>query len=587
MSNRDYDVINDGSLTHAGRRSALPSLDDPPSETERTWLRNLLDHPSDRIFFKDRKSRFLMVSRGWLAHAGGGRSLTDVVGKTDFDIFSKEHAAEAFADEQGIMATGEPVIAKLERETFSDRPDSLVSTTKVALRDRVGQIIGTFGISRDVTEEVTREALAHHALHDQMTGLPNRAAFMAQLPRALASLARQPGQIALAIVDLDGFAQVNGTLGRDLGDQLLFEAGARLRKAARHSDLVARYGADHFAVLCEALLPEADLHTLSGRLLAAFERPMLGSREVAISATLGFAATCDPAIEPADLLARAEAATRDAKRRGHGHVEFQRADATSPAPASTLDELRLALARDELFLLYQPVLSVDTLEMVGVETLVRWRHPSRGVLAPCDFIPQAEQGGLIGELDDYVLRHACEQLAAWNRSDPRWSRRTVAVNLSAQGVHDPRLVAKVVEELARSGLEPGQLCLEITETALIGKLDDARRITAELSGLGVRIALDDFGTGFSTLVHLQQLRPHMLKIDRSFVARLGLEPRDREIVTAVNAMAQALGMTVVAEGVETPEQLDILRSIECQEAQGYLFARPLPPEECFAFCAEA
>jgi diguanylate cyclase (GGDEF)-like protein/PAS domain S-box-containing protein len=571
-------------VVQSRRQLAAAAVPDAGDRAE-IWMRNLLENPSDRVFFKDRESRFLMVSRGWLEHSGHGRTLAEVIGRTDFDMFGEEHAAAAFADEQRILATGDPLVGKLERETYRDRPDVLVSTTKLPLRDAEGRIIGTYGISRDVTAEVTREALAHHSLHDPVTGLPNRAALVDDLGRALAGLGESPRgrRLAVIAIDLDGFREINATFGHELGDQLLFEVGARLRRAARHSDTVARFGADRFVVLCPSLRSDNDPRRPAERLRAAFDLPVLGERHLSVTASLGVAHTADPLVDPGDLLARADAAVRHAKRRGGDRCELYAADADAhPDP---VDELRGAIERDELGLLYQPVVRLEDRALVGVEALVRWNHPTRGLLGPAEFIPPAERDGLITELDARVLQLACAQLATWNHDDPRWRERTVAVNLSGRSLHDPRLPATVERALTRHRLAPGQLCLEITETSLIGTLDEARRITARLAELGVRIALDDFGTGFSTLAHLQQLRPHVLKIDRSFIARLGQEPRDREIVAAVTAMAQALGMTVVAEGVETRAQLDILRSLHCEEAQGFLFARPLAPERCADFAA--
>jgi EAL domain-containing protein (putative c-di-GMP-specific phosphodiesterase class I) len=253
----------------------------------------------------------------------------------------------------------------------------------------------------------------------------------------------------------------------------------------------------------------------------------------------------------------------------------QRAHAgTNPLQA----ELRRAIEGSELFLLYQPLFSLETQLLVGVEALVRWRHPERGVVPPNDFIPFAEQYGLIGRIGAFVLDKACRQLAEWTSRDG-WPRDfTMAVNVSGRELSDPELAGRVAEVVRRHGIEPARLCLEITETALVSEWGDVQETVSALSKLGVRLALDDFGTGYSTLAHLQRLNVDILKIDRSFVAQVNRSPRDREIVAAVTAMSHALGMTVVAEGIETSQQFDTLAGLDCDQGQGFLLARPLPPE---------
>ena len=245
-------------------------------------------------------------------------------------------------------------------------------------------------------------------------------------------------------------------------------------------------------------------------------------------------------------------------------------------------ELRRAIEGSELFLLYQPLFSLETQLLVGVEALVRWRHPERGVVPPDDFIPFAEEHGLIAKIDSFVLDEACRQLAEWTSRDGWPSGFTMAVNVSGRELSDPELAGRVAETVRCHGVEPARLCLEITETALIGEWGDVQETLSALSALGVRLALDDFGTGYSTLAHLQRLKVDILKIDRSFVAQISRSPRDREIVAAVTAMSHALGMTVVGEGIETSHQFDTLAGLDCDQGQGFLLAHPMPPESVVA-----
>jgi diguanylate cyclase (GGDEF)-like protein/PAS domain S-box-containing protein len=557
-------------------------------ELERVCMRNLLSSSEERVYFKDLQSRFLLVSAGWLEAEGEGRSLAEVVGKTDFDMFSRAHADDAFDDEQHIIRTGEPLVAKVERETFHDRPDAWVSTTKLPLRDSDGRIVGTFGISRDVTAQIEAQAaLAYQALHDPVTGLANRVALMDRVGQALVALERQPGRIALLFVDLDDFKAINDTLGHDTGDRVLAEVGRRLARVARRTDTVARFGGDEFVVLCTALSEEDDLQLIGDRILRALRTPLEDGCEIAVTGSLGAASTSDPAMDASLLLQQADFAMYAAKRGGRNRLEVYDAAAHGRIAATRglAADLRHAIAESELSVVFQPLFRLDDGLLTGVEALARWTHPERGAIPPSEFIPLAEQHGLIAELDAFVLDEACRQLAAWTSSDPSWEQATMAVNLSGDQLRDPRLVGRVTAALRRHQIEPARLCLEITETAMIGELGHANRVIGALSAHGVRIALDDFGTGYSTLVHLQQLHADILKIDRSFVAHLGRDVRDREIIAAVTAMAHALGMTVVGEGIENDTARTELIAVGCDEGQGYLLARPLPAADIAALWA--
>jgi len=542
-------------------------------------MRNLLASSEERIFFKDRESRFLFVSAGWLAAYRPGRSLEGVVGQTDFDIFSHAHAAEAFEDEQRIIMTGQPLVAKIERETFHDRPDAWMSTTKMPLRGESGEIIGTFGLSRDITAQVeAQEALTHQALHDPVTGLANRAALMDHLLHALARLEGRHDQLALLFMDLDDFKSVNDTLGHRTGDRVLREVGRRLTSIARRGDTVARLGGDEFVLVCTALRAGDDVGVICDRVMRAVCAPLQdGPHDVTVTGSLGAVLTSEPSAEPDELLQQADVAMYAAKRSGGNRFELYRSELRAAATSSRglASELRRAIDDSELFVLYQPVFDLRDGSMLGAEALVRWRHAERGVISPVEFIPVAERRGLISAIGHFVLNEACRQLAAWTNAGSCTEQMTLGVNLSGRELRDPRLGEHVAATLARHGIAPERLTLEITENVLIGELGDAHRAIESIANLGVRIALDDFGTGYSTLAHLRHLRTDILKIDRSFVSQLGGQSRDREIIAAVTGMAHALGMTVIAEGVETQAQRDELTAIGCDAAQGYLFAQPL------------
>ena len=549
-------------------------------EIERLCMRNLLANPEERVFFKDRDSRLLLVSVGFLASLAHGRSLDEVIGKTDFDIFSRPHAAAAFEDEQRVIETGQPMLAKLERETYHDRPDVWVSTIKLPLLDADGNIIGTWGISRDVTAQVAaEEALAHQALHDPLTGLANRVALMDHLGQALVALERQSGSVGLLFVDLDGFKEVNDSLGHDAGDCVLSEVGRRLTSIARRTDTVARLGGDEFVLLCAHLNDADDVRLISDRVVRAIRAPMtIAGAEPIVTGSVGVVLTADPNVAAGELLRQADVALYDAKRAGRNCFKMFDAEVHlgGESTASLAAELAVALERSELFVLYQPLFRLEDGALVGAEALVRWRHPQRGVLLPGEFIAHAERRGLIAKIDSFVLNEACRQLAEWGTDDDPWDDFMISVNVSGQQLRDRGLVERVAGALERHRITPSRLCLEITETALIGELGAANQVLESLSDLGVRLALDDFGTGYSTLAHLQQLHTDTLKIDLSFIAQIEGGSREREIVAAVIAMAHALGMTVVGEGIETHGQRDGLIALDCDEGQGYVFAPAVP-----------
>ena len=555
-------------------------------------MRNLLASGEERVYFKDRQSRFLLVSEGWLAACAPGRSAAELAGKTDFDVFGAEHASAAFEDEQRIIHTGEPLVGKVERETFVGRPDCWVSSTKMPLRDADGRIIGTFGISRDVTAQVRAEkALAHQALHDPLTGLPNRIALMDRLAQTLLGVERPSvsrlgvdraqAQVAVLFVDLDNFKEINDSFGHDAGDLVLIEVARRLSALARRTDTVARLGGDEFVVLCGDLDLHATPSLLAGRILQAVAVPFAAAgRDVPVTCSVGIASTSEAATEPDRLMREADAAMYEAKKAGRNRYRAYDPAHRSRAQKDTLyTELARGIEEGQLFCVYQPVYALQAQVLTGAEALVRWRHPSGRVMLPDEFIPLAEETGLISRIGAFVLEEGCRQLARWTARDG-WPRPfTLAINVSGRELSDPGLPGRVDQVARRHGLDPGQLCLEITETALIAEVGDIQEVLAALAATGVRIALDDFGTGYSTLVHLQRLNADVLKIDRSFIEQISRSRRDREIVAAVTAMSHALGLTVVGEGIETSQQLTTLAELGCDEGQGLLFGHPVGPDE--------
>jgi len=550
-----------------------------------TCMDNLLATTEARLYFKDLESRFLLVSAGCDATVPSGHALDELIGKTDFDFYSQEHAAAAFEDERQIIRNGEPIVGKLERETFVDRADAWASTSKMALRDKRGQIIGTFGITRDVTAQIKAEnALAYQVLHDPVTGLVNRFALLDRLAQALTAMERLPGRVAVLFVDIDHFKEVNDSFGHDAGDQVLAEVGRRLSRFSRHSDTAARLGGDEFVVLCTLLSDDDDMTLIAGRIVEGVRATYIREgRDLSVTCSVGIAFTSDPFAEPEQLIRDADEAMYEAKASGR---DCHRVFDSSLHTASSANRLKVDLARaidsGELFLLYQPLFSLQDKTLVGVEALVRWRHPERGVVPPDEFIPFAEQHGLIGRIDSFVLDEACRQLAEWIYRDGWPIGFTMAVNVSGRELAETGFAGVVAEAIRRHAIAPERLCLEITETAFVAGWGEIQETLTALSSLGVRIALDDFGTGYSSLAHLQRMKVDILKIDRSFVEQIGTSERDRAIVAAVTAMSHALGISVVGEGVETDHQLDTLAGLDCDQGQGFLLARPMSAESVVA-----
>jgi diguanylate cyclase (GGDEF)-like protein len=421
------------------------------------------------------------------------------------------------------------------------------------------------------------DQLAWRATHDALTGLPNRSLFMDRLEMTLARLGRDPALAAVLVLDLDRFKEVTERFGDDAVDRLLVAVAGRLRSILRPSDTVSRFGSDEFAVLCPDLAHERDAVRLVERMTAGLATPFaVGGQEIMVSASIGIALTGSRSRRAASLLSDADTAMARAKQRGGGIYELF--DETVRAQLIERLELEQALRQavdgDELRTLYQPIVSLKEGRLVGVEALVRWDQPGRGRLLPAEFVPFAEETGLIIPLGAWVLAESCRQAAHWRAAGPRTLPPTVHVNLSPRQFTEPHLIDLVAGALADTATDPDRLCLEVTERALAANPASAATTLKRLSALGVRVSVDDFGTGYSSLASLQYLPLSSLKIDRSFVARLDLDPSDDAMVAAVIGLGHTLGLTVIAEGVETPRQLAKLDQLGCDYAQGYLFARP-------------
>ncbi len=449
------------------------------------------------------------------------------------------------------------------------------------VHDENGELTHYIGILDDVTAvtEATERA-QHLARHDVLTGLPNRAVFLDRVRQALARLSRHPGAVAVLFLDIDDFKFVNDSHGHPVGDDLLRAVPARLADVLRRSDTLARFGGDEFALLCTDLTGPDDAATVAQRVLNDFRRPFTaGTEEIAVTASVGIAAATDAGATAEGMLSDADTAMYRAKAQGGARFELFDSElrARVHERLDLANDLRRAIVDDQLTVHYQPMVSLATGETTGFEALLRWEHPERGPVSPAVFIPIAEQTGSIVDLGRWVLERACSDLAEWGSTDER--PMELAVNLSPRQLSDQGLPELIGGLTLTTGFDLSRLSLEVTETALHHEDDLPAERLWELKKLGVGIHLDDFGSGYSSLGHLRRFPIDVLKIDRSFVAGMVEDSQDEAIVAAILPMAEALGMDVIAEGVETENQASHLRDLGCGRAQGFLFARPAPAAE--------
>ena len=439
-------------------------------------------------------------------------------------------------------------------------------------------------LSAAIERQNVDDQLNYLAQHDALTGLPNRSLFTDRLQVALAHAEHSGNPLALLFLDLDRFKNVNDVFGHGLGDEVLREVATRFAHCMRATDMVSRQGGDEFLVILPELDEAQDAARVAETLLEAVISPLtIGGTEVVVGASIGIACFPDNGRDATALLSNADAAMYAAKEQGRHRYQFysNEMNARAHEHMALESDLRYAIERDELFPVYQPQIDLATGTIVGVEALLRWRHPTRGLVSPGQFIPIAEDSGLIVPIGTWVLESACRQHAEWVAQG--WITGTMAVNVSPRQFQQPDFVERVVEALSRSGLQAWRLELEVTEGLFMHNLEEVRHKLARLGKLGVKLAMDDFGTGYSSLSYLKQLPLYRLKIDQSFTRGL---PDDREsgaIAQAIIHMGHSLGLNVLAEGIETQEQMDYLQSLACNAGQGYLIARPLPANECMDF----
>ncbi len=541
-------------------------------------LENIFDNTSVMFAYLDVNFDFVRVNRAYAAD--DGREPEFYVGKNHFALYPDVENEGIF---RRVVDTGEPYTARAKQFVFTDQPERGVTYWDLTLTParRDGRIEGLVLLLYDVTEFIeAQQRMQYLAYYDVLTELPNRTLFSDRLDHALTRALRSNRNVGVIFLDLDRFKIINDSLGHRTGDALLKAFGQRLRECVRKSDTVAHVSGDEFAIALEDMISAEDASRVARKIIDAAASPIVcEGREFFATSSIGISVYPTDGNDATTLMQYADAAMYKAKEAGGNTFCFYAAEMGQRTAERLAYELSLrrALEREEFELYFQPIISLAKGNVAAAEALLRWRHPELGLVSPIQFIPLLEETGMIVPVGEWVLRQACIQAQAWQKIAGAPIR--VAVNLSPRQFSAPNFVNQLVRVLAESGLAPELLELEITEGMLMQPSPLLHDAFFCVRDLGCRIAIDDFGTGYSSLSYIRRFPVSTLKIDRSFVSDVTSDHGDAAIVRTIIAMAHNLKMEVVAEGVETQEQLDFLRANDCELVQGYLFARPVPAKD--------
>ncbi len=545
------------------------------AEEQMRRLSRAVEQTADLVMIADRDGRIQYVNPAF--EKATGYSQSEAVGRKSRMLNSGQHQTEFFARLWETILKGE-----VFQDVFINRKKNgtlyYEEKTITPLKDAQGNVESFVSTGKDITEQVrTKERLQHLSYHDSLTGLPNRALYIDRLTQAISRARWNHRVVAVMFVDLDRFKNINETLGYSAGDRFLQEVSSRLTECLRDGDTVARLGDDEFAVILEDVASDDDIPMVTEKIHDALSKPMVvQGRDLFVSASIGISLYPNDGDDAVTLIKKADTAIHRAKDQGKNTSQYYQTEMSAGAVdwLTMESSLRRALERDEFVLHYQPQVDVENGRTIGLEALIRWEHPELGTVPPGQFIPVLEETGLILPVGEWVMREACTFARAMQQSG--FVPLRMSVNVSARQFNDMGFARRVQQIIEETGLPPEQLELEITESTIMRNAQTAINILRDLSGGGIRLAVDDFGTGYSSFSHLRRFPINVLKIDRSFVQDVTENPEDATIASAIIALAHNLGLGVIAEGVETEDQLEFLRRHRCDTYQGFFFSRPLP-----------
>jgi diguanylate cyclase (GGDEF)-like protein/PAS domain S-box-containing protein len=547
-------------------------------QSSNVFLEKIMENVTNAIYVLDLDGRIVQINHA--AFEISGYTVEELTGKPLSIIFDKRTLSQIEKLFARVVRTGETIINYETEIVRKDGERRSVIASGVPLKTN-GTITGLIGAAQDITErKKMEEEITHLAHHDALTGLPNRRLFMDIVHGELAQARRNHKRLAILFLDLDRFKEINDTLGHKTGDEMLKAISVRLKANIRESDRVARIGGDEFNVILADIARVEDISAVTNKIMNSFRKPfMIAGHELHMTTSIGISVYPDDGEEIDTLFRYADIAMYHAKETGKNTYQFYNPEINIRTVERMKMEgwMRRAIERGELTVYYQPQINIRTNKIVSAEALVRWEHPKLGLLEPNRFIPLAEETGFIISIDEWVMRNVCQQSALWQADG--MPPLCMTVNLSARQFQNPELVNKVSQILDETGMDPDCLDIEITESLAMSNVESTAIRLRELSEMGVHISIDDFGTGYSSLSYLKRLPIERLKIDKSFIQDITTDPDDRAIINAVTAMAHNMRMKVIAEGVETEEQLSFVHSSDCDEVQGYLFSRPLPEKQ--------
>ena len=550
-------------------------------------FRDLFENANDLIYTHDLKGNFTSLNRAGERITGYSRE--EALTMRISEVVAPEYIEYAQRMTMRKLDGEAPTSYELEIIAKGGQRVTLELSTRLICQN--GKPVGVQGIGRDITSRrQAEEKLLHNALHDSLTDLPNRTEFMRHLQGAIDQAKADPEyKFAVLFLDLDRFKIINDSLGHVIGDKLLIGIAKRLKTCVRPRDIVARFGGDEFTILLNKVTEPSDATMVAERLQRKLSSPFkFGNYEVFSSASIGIIVSDEIPREPEDFLRDADTAMYRAKETGKARCEvFDREmHARNMNLLQVETDLRRAISRGEFEVFYQPIVSLENNRSMEFEALIRWKHPIHGHVAPSDFISVAEESGLIVSIGRWILEEACRQTRFWQRTLPGCEHLSISVNLSAKQLMHPSLRTQVAEILQATGLDPQYLKLEVTESTVIERSETALAVLSEMRELGLSLSMDDFGTGYSSLSYLHQFPFERLKIDRSFVEKMDHDPKSEAIVRTILLLGKNLNMDVVAEGIESSRQLDLLRALHCELGQGFYFSRPLSAELAERFLVE-